>query len=45
MLTIIKDVATILGGAVSAIIGFYFGNKAATDSVAEKPSPSHRKKQ
>jgi hypothetical protein len=39
MLNIIRDVATILGGAVSAIVGFYFGNKAATDAVPEKPTP------
>jgi hypothetical protein len=43
MLGIIKDVATILGGAVSAIVGFYFGNKAATDSVPEKPTPPEEK--
>ena len=31
MIEIIKNIAIVLGGAVSAIIGFYFGNKAATD--------------
>jgi hypothetical protein len=28
---IVKTIITLLGGALSAIIGFYFGNKAATD--------------
>lgn len=31
MLEIIKNIAIVLGGAVSAIIGFYFGNKAAME--------------
>lgn len=31
MLEIVKNIAIVLGGAVSAIIGFYFGNKAAME--------------
>ncbi len=36
---IIKTVATVLAGAVTTIIGFYFGNKAATEAKTEDKGP------
>jgi hypothetical protein len=36
-LSIVNNVVTILGGAVSAIIGFYFGAKAAEKPEEKKP--------
>ena len=36
---IIKTVATVLAGAVTTIIGFYFGNKAATETKTEDKGP------
>ncbi len=35
-----ESLLTILGGAVSAIIGFYFGTKAAEPKAEAKPAPS-----
>jgi hypothetical protein len=33
MIDVIKNITTVLGGAISAIIGFYFGNKATVSGI------------
>ena len=39
LIEIIKTVATVLAGAVTTIVGFYFGTKAPTDAKPEGPGP------